>query len=250
MILLEKTMSPRDLEKAALRGEPSYVWRAGQERRLRMILTAIGEQRKGFVLENGCGVGMYTQHLAPHCGSIVGLEYDFERACAAHVESQIVNGDCEYLPFQSVSFNAILSNEVLEHVHDDRRSVEEMVRLLKPGGIIALFLPNLGYPYETHGVYWRGRYHFGNIPLVHYLPARWRQQLTPHVRAYTTADVRKLFSGLPIKILQSTIIFGAYDNIIYRFPTFGRFLRSILQWLERTPLKIFGLSHFWVIEKV
>jgi SAM-dependent methyltransferase len=242
-------MSPHDLEKAASYGEPSYVWRAGQERRLSMILSATGEQLKGLVFDNGCGVGMYLQHLAPYCGWIAGLEYDLERARAAGAISPVINGACEHLPLRSGSVNAILSHEVLEHVQDDRRAVEEMVRLLKPGGLIALFLPNLGYPYETHGVYWRGRYHFGNIPLVHYLPVRWRKQLIPHVRAYTTADIYKLFCGLPVKILTQTIIFGAYDNIIYRYPPFGHFLRSVLQRLERTPLKIFGLSHFWVVEK-
>jgi SAM-dependent methyltransferase len=243
-------MIPRNLEKAALCGEPSYVWRTGQERRLNMILSAAGARLKGRVLENGCGVGMYLQHLAPHCGSIIGLEFDLERARAAQTGSVVINGICEQLPFRSESFDTILSHEVLEHVQDDRLSVEEMVRLLKPGGIIALFVPNLGYPYETHGVYWRGHYHFGNIPLVHYLPSNWRQKLSPHVRAYSTADVGKLFTGLPVKILKQTIIFGAYDNIIYRFPSFGRNMRSILQWLEKTPLRVFGLSHFWVIEKV
>lgn len=242
-------MSPRDLTKAALCGEPSYVWRAGQERRLGMILSAAGERLKGQVLENGCGVGMYLRHLAPHCGAIIGLEYDLERARAAQHESTVINGVCEHLPFRSGSFDAILSHEVLEHVQDDRLSVEEMVRLLKPGGVITLFVPNRGYPYETHGIYWRGRYHFGNIPLVHYLPSRWRHHLAPHVRAYSSGEVRKLFSRLPVKILKHTIIFGAYDNIIHRFPTIGRFLRSVLQWLENTPLRIFGLSHFWVIEK-
>ena len=54
----------RDLEKAALRGEPSYVWRAGQERRLQMILAAAEERLSGHTLENGCGVGMYVEHLA------------------------------------------------------------------------------------------------------------------------------------------------------------------------------------------
>ncbi|HBX70020.1 MAG TPA: class I SAM-dependent methyltransferase, partial [Chloroflexi bacterium] len=43
-------MNERDLEKAALRGEPSYVWRAGQERRLEMILRAAGERARGRVL--------------------------------------------------------------------------------------------------------------------------------------------------------------------------------------------------------
>ena len=36
-------MADRDLKKAALRGEPSYVWRSGQERRLQMILNSAGE---------------------------------------------------------------------------------------------------------------------------------------------------------------------------------------------------------------
>jgi len=243
-------MNSRDLTKAALYGEPSYVWRAGQERRLRMVLSAAGERLKGRTLENGCGVGMYLQHLAPHTRSIIGLEYDPERAREAYTHSQnIINGASEHLPFTTGSFDVILSHEVLEHVRDDRRSMEEMVRVLKPGGVIVLFVPNLGYPYETHGVYWRGRYRFGNIPLVHYLPARLRSQLAPHVRAYSPKAVQRLFLGLPVNILEQRTIFGAYDNIIYRFPTLGRMLRSMLQWLEKTPFRIFGLSHFWVLEK-
>ena len=73
-------MTQRDLDKAALRGEPSYVWRAGQQRRLDMIVQAAGARLKGMLLENGCGVGMYVEHLAPFGGTVIGLEYDFERA--------------------------------------------------------------------------------------------------------------------------------------------------------------------------
>ena len=243
-------MISRDFDKAALCGEPSYVWRAGQERRLHMILAAAGSRLAGRVLENGCGVGMYLQHLTPHVGSIIGLEYDLDRARVARTHSlNLINGACEELPLITGSFDVILSHEVLEHVRDDRRSVEEMVRILTPSGIIVLFVPNLGYPFETHGIYWRGHYRFGNIPLVHYLPARWRKQLAPHVRVYSTTDVEQLFNNLPVRIVERKIIFGAYDNIIYRFPTLGRLLRGVLQWMEHTPLKIFGLSHFWVIEK-
>jgi SAM-dependent methyltransferase len=193
---------------------------------------------------------MYLQHLEPHVRSIIGLEYDLDRAREAHTHSpRLINGACERLPFQAGSFDVILSHEVLEHVRDDRRSVEEMVRVLIPGGIIVLFVPNLGYPFETHGIYWRGRYHFGNIPLIHYLPSRIRKQLAPHVRVYSVSDIEKLFKNLPVRIIERKIIFGAYDNIISRFPTLGRFLRGTFHWMENTPLKIFGLSHYWVIEK-
>jgi hypothetical protein len=124
-----------------------------------------------------------------------------------------------------------------------------MVRTLRPGGRAVLFVPNRGYPFETHGIYWRGQYHFGNYLFVNYLPRSLRDKLAPHVRVYTQKDLEALFSGLPVHYVQRTVIFGAYDNIIARWPTLGRILRGMLQGLERTPAKVLGLSHFWVIEK-
>ena len=70
-------MANRDMQKAALRGEPSYVWRAGQQRRLEMIVRAAGERIKGRILENGCGVGMYVEHLTALGETVYGLEFDF-----------------------------------------------------------------------------------------------------------------------------------------------------------------------------
>ena len=236
--------------KAATHGEPSYVWRAGQQRRLEMILAAAGERAHGQVLENGCGVGMYVEKLAEGGGRVFGLEFDYERAGeAARLSSLISNAAGEQLPYPDNSFDLILSHEVIEHVSDDRQAIIEMVRVLKPGGRLALFCPNRGYPFETHGIYWREKYRFGNIPLVNYLPRAWRDKLAPHVEVYTGRDLWKLFEGLPVKFVERSIIFGAYDNIIYRWPLVGRVLRTVLQFLERTPLRIFGLSHFWVVQK-
>jgi len=149
-----------------------------------------------------------------------------------------------------VTFDLVLSHEVLEHVQNDRAAVCEMIRALTPGGRVIFFVPNRGYPFETHGIYWKGRYYFGNKLFVNYLPRPLRNKLAPHVRIYSTKDLEKLFADLPVKFIERTIIFGAYDNIIARFGSFGTVLRSILQFLERTPLKIFGLSHFWVVEKL
>lgn len=240
----------RNFDKAALRGEPSYVWRAGQQRRLKMILRAAGERIRGSILENGCGVGMYVEHLAPLGGKIFGLEYDFERAAEAGIRSpNILNAAGETLPFDDSSFDLILSHEVLEHVADDAAAMREMARTLKPGGRAVIFVPNRGYPFETHGIYWRGKYFFGNKALVNYLPRRWRNRLAPHVRVYSAGDLAALISGLPLKVVERRIIFGAYDNLIARFGPVGRWLRFALQTLEATPLQFFGLSHFWVLEK-
>ena len=194
---------------------------------------------------------MYIEHLSASGGRVFGLEYDLERVREAHQRSNLViNAAGEGLPFPAGSFDLVLSHEVLEHVRDDRRAVEEILRALRPGGRLALFVPNRGYPFETHGIYWHGKYKFGNIPLVNYLPRGWRDKLAPHVRVYSQRDLENLFAGLPVKFLERTVIFGAYDNLIARFGLAGKFLRAILQWLEKTPLKLLGLSHFWVVEKV
>ncbi len=239
------------MQKAALRGEPSYVWRAGQQRRLEMIVQAAGNRINGLILENGCGVGMYVEKLSVFGGRVIGLEYDLERAIEARINSaEIINAAGETIPLPSSTFDLILSHEVLEHVQDDRAAVREMIRVLKPGGRVVVFCPNRGYPFETHGIFWNGKYYFGNKFFVNYLPRALRDKLAPHVRVYARRDVQKLFEGLPVKFIKRTVIFGAYDNIIVRFGVLGKFLRAILQFLEATPLKGLGLSHFWVVDKM
>lgn len=244
------TAISRDLEKAALRGEPSYIWRAGQERRLQMIVKAAGERIHGSIMEDGCGVGMYMKHCLPFGGKVSGLDFDYERIVEAHsLGLDTINAAGEHLPYPTGHFDLIMSNEVIEHVQDDRLAIEEIIRTLKSGGRLVLFCPNLGYPFETHGIYWRGRYHFGNIPLVNYLPRKVRNRLAPHVRVYSRRDLEKLFHGLPVTYIERSVIFGGYDNLVVRFGLLGKVVRWIMQTLENTPLGWFGLSHFWVVEK-
>jgi SAM-dependent methyltransferase len=244
-------MSERNLDKAALRGEPSYVWRDGQQRRLEMILKAADSREKGVLLENGCGIGMYIEKLKPFGGEVHGLEYDYPRGLeAAENHENILCAAGEELPYPENFFDLILSHEVIEHVQNDKISIQEMVRTLKVGGRITLFCPNRWYPVETHGIYWKGKYKFGNIPFVNYLPRKLRDKLAPHVEVYTQKELGKLFNGLPVKFVEKKVIFGAYDNIIQRMPKFGKLIRKILQALEATPFQHFGVSHYWVVEKV
>jgi SAM-dependent methyltransferase len=236
---------------AAARGEPSYIWRAGQQRRLEMIKAAAGDRIKGRLLENGCGIGLYLEHLIPLGCEVFGLEYDFDRALMAKERTDsVLGGAGEKLPFPENSFDLILSNEVIEHMIDDQQAIREMVRTLVPGGRLLIFCPNRWYPFETHGIYWRNKYYFGNKAFVNYLPWRLRNRLAPHVRAYTHRKLDELFRDLPVRYIHQQVIFGGYDNIINRFPVFGKLLKSTLYLLERTPLQILGLSHYWVVEKI
>lgn len=223
---------------------------------MKMILAAAEERARGVILENGCGVGAYLSRLAPDAGFAVGLEVERERGAEALAlcksksqQGAVINAVGEELPFAAESFDLILSHEVLEHVADDRKCVEEIVRTLKPGGRLVLFVPNRGYPFETHGIYRNGRYEFGNKLFVNYLPRKLRDRLCPHVNVYTGGDLERLFAGLPVRVVERTVLFGAYDNLIARFGSIAKLLRGALQELEKTPLRFFGLSHFWVVEK-
>ncbi len=254
---------PSDLhgERAAKRGNPSFVWRAGQDRRLNMILQwgratqaqNAGEEKFDRVLIDGCGVGMYVKALMPYTHEMFGIDVEpehLEIAKKTVPEARLELAAAEKLPYADNYFDLVLSHEVIEHVQDDRAAAAEMARVLAPGGRAVIFAPNRLYPFETHGHYWNGTYHFGNTPLINYLPDLLRNKLAPHVRAYTAAGVRALFAGQPIRILHHTQIYPGYDNLSHRRPTLGKWIRRITYALEHSPLTAFGISHLLVVEKV
>lgn len=242
-------MSQSDL--AALRGEPSYVWRAGQERRLQMI-AKWATLENAHVLIDGCGVGTYASQIRRrYTLHVEAFDIEYERVQDAQEETpHALVAAGEAVPYADDTFDTILSHEVIEHVNDDRVSAQEMVRVLKPGGRIVMFCPNRWYPFETHGHYWNDEYHFGNTPLINYLPDRWRNQLAPHVRAYTSRGIKRLFDGQPVKFVHHSRIYGGYDNIIARLGKPAQIIRDTLYMLEETPLDTWGLSHLLVVEKL
>lgn len=242
-------MSKQHSTKAALRGEPGYVWRSGQERRFKMIQEWV-DLEGATILDNGCGLGTYLDAFSRFQNTRFGLEVEHERGVTAlQTANGIVEAQGERLPFADGSFDFVFSNEVIEHVIDDALTVAEMVRVTKKNGRILIFCPNRWHWMEQHGIYWRGEYHFGNKFFVNYLPTPLRNKLAPHVKAYTLRQLRAFYKALPVKELHHSVIFGGYDNIYGRSPQLGNLLRKSLYTLEKTPLAVLGISHFIVLEK-
>jgi SAM-dependent methyltransferase len=236
---------------AATRGEPSYVWRSGQERRLAMLSAQIPLTRTRF-LEAGCGNGLYAFQIAERFDAQVdAFDIELERVMEArHYLPHVIVARGEALPYPTDYFDVVFSNEVIEHVDDDAQFATEMVRVTRAGGHIAIFCPNRWYPVEQHGHYWRGKYHFGNTPLINYLPDVLRNWLAPHVRTYTARGIRRLFADQSVKVVYHTRIFGGYDNIVRRYPRLGKFVRGTLYIAEKTPFRVFGLSHWIILQKL
>ena len=239
-----------DSDRAVFLGHPSYVWRAGQERRLDIVRQHVPLENRR-ILDVGCGIGMYTQAFLQHAPHVYGIEIELERAIEALPHAAgVAQAAGEAIPFPSDTFDIVFSHEVLEHVADDRQCVREAVRVARPGGHVVVFVPNRLWPWETHGIYWRGRYHFGNIPLINYLPGALRNRLAWHVRAYTRRGLLDLFRGLPVHVLVQRTVYPGFDNLVHRSPALGRLARAFSYRFERLPiLDRFGLSHLVVAQK-
>ena len=237
-------------DKSIVWGHPSYGWRFGQERRLDLIRRYVPLEGRA-ILDVGCGIGIYIQQFRRFSSHVYGIDIDAEHLAEARVRAPfLVQGGGEYLPFADNSFDVVIIHEVLEHMTDDAAAAREAVRVVRPGGRVVVYAPNRLYPFETHGFYWRGRYHFGLAPLVNYLPDRWRRHWAPHVRAYLGRDLKRLFDGLPVKPVVHRFVYPGFDGIERRRWRLAAVLRRICYFAEATPLARFGLSHFLVLEKL
>ena len=238
------------VDKRASLGHPSQIWTRGLERRLEMLRREVPLEGKR-VLDVGCGVGEFVRRLREFSEDVFGVDVDAERVRQAGLWApNLALALGEYLPFGNDTFDVVLMHEVIEHVTDDLATLREVRRVLRPDGRAVIFCPNRLYPFETHGVFLGKRYVFGNVPLVNWLPDIVRNWLVPHARAYTRGDLRRLYRRAGLRERLHAYVFPGFDHMAGRRPVLGRVLRAVLQPMELTPLRIFGLSHFVVLEKV
>jgi len=251
------TGAPAGAPDAARLGNPSFVWRSGQERRVRLMERYVSFSGKR-VLDLGCGLGEYVRAFARLGADAVGSDVAMDRLGEARrrvAEAGVAGvrgffgAAGEALPLQDASMDVIVLNEVIEHVQDDRQTVREIARVLRPGGTCILYAPNRLYPFETHGIYLRGRYIFGNIPFVNWLPTVLRDRLVPHARAYRHGDWRRLIEGTDLRIVDHTYVYPGFDNIHHRSALLARIVRGFCYRAELTPLRRFGLSHLVVLQR-
>ncbi len=103
------------------------------------------------VLDCGCGMGFYLMTMGKLRDlTLIGVDGDVARldwAEREHVPARLASVDIHDLPFADNSFDKVLMTEVLEHLADDRTAMNEIFRILKPGGVLALSVPHANYPF-------------------------------------------------------------------------------------------------------
>lgn len=156
------------------------------------------------VLDIGCGYGHTAAELAKHCKRVVGIEPSTELASSAKDLQQALGLNNFTVRHQrldesieSECYDLAILDNVLEHLPDHVHAFSMISRLLRPGGVVFILVPNRLWPIEVH-------YH---LPFLSYLPIKFANiylRVTGRGRDYTDASyaptywsLRKLFQRHP-----------------------------------------------------
>jgi len=158
-----------------------------------MIAASLLPIRRGKVLDVGCGEGFLVQYLTEKKFKVYGMDVSAKAVeIGAKKGFKMKMGDIQKgVPFKD-KFDAIFCLEVLEHLVDPVRAVENMRKSLKPGGCLILSVPN-----EFH-ILRRLCILFG---IVDFSSPGWH-----HLRFFTIASFRKMLKNCNLKIVEASFI--------------------------------------------
>lgn len=131
---------------------PDFVrWRraaAQAEQRGALVCTLLQEEMAlpgARVLDAGCGVGGTSIALRGCGAAVTAMDRSAVRLEALQVlgrDIEIREGDIAALPFTDAGYDAVVLQDVIEHVADPARVLAETARVLRPGGVLYLSTPN------------------------------------------------------------------------------------------------------------
>lgn len=113
------------------------------------FVSALASARPVELLDVGCGTGQSRQIYRDSCSHYVGLDISREsllRARTLFPTDTWVLGDAMHMPFESACFDAVAFSSVLHHIPDRHAALREAKRVLRPGGLVYAYDPNLWHP--------------------------------------------------------------------------------------------------------
>ncbi len=130
------------------------------------------------VLDMGCGAGRHAFEMYRRGGDVIAFDQDADELSGVRelfvamkeadevpegAEADVKEGDALSLPFADEEFDRVVAAEVLEHIPADIQAIDELVRVLRPGGTIAVSVPR----WFPEIVNWKLSDDYHNVPGGH-----------------------------------------------------------------------------------
>jgi len=137
-----------------------------RDREYHTLRQMLSLQHGDTVLDVGSGDGFWTARLATYCAAVIGLEpsdelLGYARMLNNRSNLSYVQGTAERMPFPEATFDKVISISCIEHFTDPFLGLQEMARVLKPGGRMAISVDSL-LPENSSASYreWHKHRHF------------------------------------------------------------------------------------------
>lgn len=166
------------------------------------------------VLDAGCGEGYGCEILSEAAASVIGVDLEDEvirRASARYPDANFQTANLVKLPFEDGSFDAVVTFQVIEHMHTPQEFLAECARVLAPGGTLILSTPNR-LTFSPEGV--RNPFH-----AFEFAPADMRATLA---QQFSRFELRGTFHGPRLRVaellLRRSIPERLIDQPSYEWP--------------------------------
>lgn len=204
-------------------------------------------KNRDTVLDVGCGVGTIDFYLAEKEKKVIGIDIS-ENAISTAKENAILFG-LKGLKFYVGNVNKfrfyskldlILCSEIIEHVEDDSKLLNDLSKHLNKRGIIFLTTP-----LETALLYRLG------------LTRRFDRRVG-HLRRYTLKKIKNLARKNNLKVIKVYYSDGVFRNMFFVFPFFNpiirianrfSFISDIFTFIDLISLRLFGPADICLIIK-
>ena len=174
---------------------------------LERVIKVVGENKKGKVLDLGCGNGDYSKRLKNLGFQVLAADLDEKRF---RYSGDISFKKCDItreLPFEDNSFDFCLLLEVIEHLRNPYLVMSELGRILKPKGELILSTPNILNLKSRFRFFFEGAYDFFREPPLDQVTNPKETGFNLHIVPYRFHELEYLLkvNGFDIKTITASV---------------------------------------------